>query len=248
MSNLSALVAASLRNSYRNKAVALVMLGFSAFGIAILDALVCALAILPELRSPDPDADKVAAYLAMIAYGTGFIAMGMNLNVITANTLVREKAQRIYESILGAPVSVRKLWLAKSLAIFLPGIALCEAFSLTTLLGFDALLIAPVTGSLLSPAMLFSALALIPILYFPLCCLVILVGLEGNPVSGNVIANVAFSAILTLALNLVTRAGMDMRSPAFALGNLALAALLGLLVLSLQRGLTKERVVLSCRS
>jgi hypothetical protein len=85
-------------------------------------------------------------------------------------------------------------------------------------------------------------------LFFPLSCLVILVGLAGNPVSGNVIANIAFSGLITLGINLVIRAGLDMASPAFALGNLALALLLGILALILQLRLSKERVVLSCRS
>jgi hypothetical protein len=245
MTRLQPLIAANFRASYRNRTVVLVMLGFCLFGIALLDVLVYALALRPLLASPGPDAALAARYLAMLAYGTGFIAMGMNLTIFTANILVKEKAQRIHESILAGPVTVRGLWMAKTLALFLPGLALCELMSLATLLGLDALVMAPRLGFLASPQMAFNVFALIPILFFPLYCLVILVGLAGNPVSGNVIANVAFSGILTLALNLVTRAGLDMGGPGFALGNLGLAAALGILVLGLQGRMSKERVILS---
>jgi hypothetical protein len=248
MKALAPLLSAHIRESYRHKAVALVMLGFSLFFIAVFIALVCFLAILPQTRSAAPDSSAVARYLALLAYGSGFIAMGMNLIVFTSNILVKEKAQRIYESILGGPVGVRELWLAKSLGVFLPGLAFCELASIVTFLAVNGLVIAPRIGFIASPAMAINALVLVPILYFPLCCLVILVGLEGNPVSGNVIANIAFSCMITLAINLVTRAGLDMGSPAFALGNLALAAIFGLPVLALRGRLTKERVVLSCRS
>ena len=248
MKSLVPLIGANLRNGYRNKAALGVMLAFSLFFIVGFVALIYALAILPQLKSTKPDASVVSRYLALLAFGGGFIAMGMNLNVFTANSLVKEKAQRIYESILGGPVGVREFWLAKSLAIFLPGLAFCEFVSIAILLGVGGLLIGPGLGPLVSPMMLFNVLALIPILYLPLGCLVILVGLVGNPVSGNVIANIAFSALITVAINLVTRGGVDMRSPAFAAWSLSLALAVGILVLVLQLRLSKERIVLSCRS
>lgn len=245
MRKLQPLIAANFRNSYRNRTVVLVMLGFCLFGIAILDVLVYALALRPLFASPGPDAALAARYLAMLAYGTGFIAMGMNLTIFTANILVKEKAQRIHESILAGPVTVRGLWMAKTLALFIPGLALCELMSLATILGFDALAFAPRMGFLASPQMIVNVLVLLPMLFFPLYCLVILVGLVGNPVSGNVIANVAFSGILTLVLNLVTRAGLDLGGSGFALGSLGLAAVLGILVFALQGRMSKERVILS---
>jgi len=77
---------------------------------------------------------------------------------------------------------------------------------------------------------------------------VLLVGLSANPISGNVIANVAFSVLVTLVINLVARAGLDVGSSAFALAHFALAGGVGLLVLFLQPRLTKERIVLSSRT
>ena len=104
MNSLFPLVVANLRNSYRNKLSVLVMLGLIVLLLAVLVGLICGLAILPQMRSAAPDLGAVARYLALLVYGTGFLAMGMNLTVFTSNNLVREKAQRIYETILGGPV------------------------------------------------------------------------------------------------------------------------------------------------
>jgi hypothetical protein len=248
MSSLAPTIVAHLRNSYRLKGAVFVMFGVSVLLIAGLMALVCVLAIVPETRSPNPNAAEAARYLGLIVYGTGLLVMGINLNVFTANNLVKEKAQRLFESILAGPVGVRTLWMAKSLAVFLPGLVFCEAFAIASFLGVNTLIIAPRMGFLASPTMIFNGLALVPILYFPLCCLVLLVGLSANPISGNVIANIAFAALVTLLINLVTRAGLDVGSSVFTLVHLALAGGVGLLVFVLQLRLTKERVVLSSRT
>lgn len=248
MSGLGTLIAANIRNSYRLKVAVFLMFGLSVLLVAGLIALVCVLAIAPETRSPSPNAAKVARYLGLIVYGSGLLAMGMNLNVFTANNLVKEKTQRLFESILAGPVEARTLWLAKSLAVFLPGLVLCETFAIVSLLAVNALIVTTRMGFLAPPTMIFNGLALVPILYFPLCCLVLLVGLSANPISGNVIANVAFSALVTLVINLVAHAGLDVGSFAFTLAHLALAGGVGLLVLALQPRLTKERIVLSSRT
>ena len=248
MNGLATLVAANIRNSYRLKVAVYLMLGLSVLLIAGLIALVCVLVILPQVRSPSPSTAEVTRYLGLIVYGSGLLAMGMNLNVFTANNLVKEKTQRLFESILAGPVEARTLWLAKSLAVFIPGFVLCEVFAIVSLVAVNSLFVTPRIGFLAPAAMIFNGLALVPILYFPLCCLVLLVGLAANPISGNVIANVAFSVLVTLVINLVARAGLDVGSSAFALAHLALAGGVGLLVLVLQPRLTKERIVLSSRT
>jgi len=56
----------------------------------------------------------------LIVYGTGLLAMGMNLNVFTANNLVKEKAQRLFESILAGPWESARSD-GQELAVFLRG-------------------------------------------------------------------------------------------------------------------------------
>jgi ABC-2 type transport system permease protein len=245
MSGFNAMLAAHFRVSYRIKLAVFMMLGLSVLLIGGLLALVCALAIVPETRSPNPNTAEISRYLALIAYITALVVMGMNSIVFTANILVKEKAQRLFESLLAAPVGARSLWMSKSLAVFLPGLVLGEAFAIAAFLVVDLFLIAPRIGFLISPIMIFNGLALVPILYFPVCCLVLLVGLQGNPISGNVIANVVLSVQIPLIANLAARAGLDVGSPLFTLAHIALSAAIGLLVLVLQLRFTKERIVLS---
>ena len=185
MSGLATLVAANIRNSYRLKVAVFLMLGLSVLLIAGLIALVCVLVIVPQVRSPSPSTAEVARYLGLIVYGSGLLAMGMNLNVFTANNLVKEKTQRLFESILAGPVEARTLWLAKSLAVFIPGFVLCEGFAIASWLAVNALFLTPRIGFLAPASMIVNGLALVPILYFPLCCLVLLVGLSANPDLGQ---------------------------------------------------------------
>jgi hypothetical protein len=248
MSMLSTLVGTFYRNSYRQKAVLAVMVGLALLLLAVLVALVSILAIAPLLRSAEPDVAAVSRYLSLLAFGAAFIGMGMNLNVFTANSLVKEKAQGLYESLLAAPVGVRRFWSAKSLTVFLPGLVIGEAMALAVYLGVDLLLVAPRLGFLASPGMLVAAFVLVPLVYLPLSYLVILVGLVGNPVSGNVIANVVFSGLITILINVVARGGVSPGSPGFALACAGVALAEAILVLALGRGLTKERVILSCKA
>jgi len=248
MNSLSVLVGTFYRNSYRQKAVLAVMVGLALLLLAVLVALVSILALAPLLRSAKPDVAAVSRYLSLLAFGAAFIGMGMNLNVFTANSLVKEKAQGLYESLLAAPVGVRRFWSAKSLTVFLPGLAIGEAMALAVYLGVDLLLVAPRLGFLASPGMLVAAFVLVPLVYLPLSYLVIFVGLVGNPVSGNVIANVVFSGLITILINVVARGGVSPGSPGFALACACVALVEAVLVLALGRRLTKERVILSCKA
>lgn len=248
MNSLPVLVGTFYRNSYRQKAVLAVMVGLAFLLLAVLVALVSTLAISPQLRSAAPDVSAVSRYLSLLAFGAAFIGMGMNLNVFTANSLVKEKAQGLYESILAAPVGVRRFWSAKSLAVFLPGLVIGEAMALAVCLGVDLFLVTPRLGFLASPGMIVAAFVLVPLLYLPLSYLVILAGLVGNPVSGNVIANVVFSGLIAALINVVARGGVSPESPGFAVACAVLALAETILVLVLGRGLTKERVILSCKA
>ncbi len=248
MSALETLIAANFRNSYRRPTALAVWLGLAALLMAGMVVPVLVLGVLPELRSASPNVPKVTHYLGLIAYGSGLLAMGLNLNVFSANNLVREKTQRLFESILAAPVAARTLWLAKTLAVFLPGLVLCDLCASACLLAVNALVIVPHVGAVGSPALVLAGLALVPLVYLPLSGLVLQLALAGNPVTANVVANAVFSASIAIIINLTVRGSLDVASPGFAWAHVVVAAGLGLLVLGLQLRLTRERIVLSCRA
>lgn len=245
MNSLATLIGQGIRVNYRMKSAVLVMLGLMVFFLALVLVLLCALVLIPQLRAPEPDHGEIGRYLGLILYSTALIAMGMHFNVFTANNLVKEKAQRIHESILAGPVGLRTLWAAKSLAVFLPGFIMAELLVLGVFLGLNGLLLAPRLGFLASPSLVASGFLLVPLLYLPLSFLVLLVGLSGNPVSANVIAQVLFSVLITLTINLVVRAGLDVSSPLFIAIHLGMALLIGVLIFLIRSRLSKERVVLS---
>jgi ABC-2 type transport system permease protein len=247
VSGLRTLVAASMRSHARLKVAVLLTLGLSVFLIAGLIALVGLLVIVPQARSPKPNTSELARYLGLVVYGSGLLTMGLTLNVFTANNLVKEKNQRLFESVLAAPVGARTLWLARTLAVFLPGLALCEVSAAASLLVVNAFFLTLGLPVFAPASTVVCGLLLVPVLYFPLCGVVLLTGLCGNPVSGNVIANVALSAVLTLVINLVVRAGMDVGSFSFALVHLTVAGGMAVVLIVLQPRLTKERIVLSSR-
>jgi hypothetical protein len=78
--------------------------------------------------------------------------------------------------------------------------------------------------------------------------LVHLVGLVGNPISGNVIAQVFLPVYATLVINLGVRSILEVTSWLFFLINLIIAIIAGIAVLFLKQYLNKERIVLSGRS
>lgn len=247
MKNFGGLLAVFIRSAYRNKLALFVMLGFALVVTAFLLALGCALALAPALGKPELDRNEIERWLALIVYGAGLIGMGMNFIIFSANPLMREKESRIYDSILAAPVGVRGLWAAKALAVFLPGLLLCEAFALLVFLGVNCFLVAPRAGFIASPLLILNGFALVPLVYLPLAFLVLLAGLTGRPGASNVIGQVFFSAHTPLVINLAVHTVLDPSSPDFTLVHLAVAALLALLVAAFLPKLTKERVVLSAR-
>jgi hypothetical protein len=88
---------------------------------------------------------------------------------------------------------------------------------------------------------------MVPIMYLCLSLLAHLIGLTGAPQSGNVVVQVFLPAMVVLAINLSVQTGLGITSWSFALINLGIAAVIGIVVALLYPRLTKERIVLSRR-
>jgi ABC-2 type transport system permease protein len=247
VSAFAALLVAASRSAYRSRAAAAVMGALALLFVSTSTVLLHAFALGPALRAPHPDPTAVGHALAHVLYAAGAIVMGLNLDVYTSNNVVREKAQRLLESLLSAPVDLGQLWVARSLAVFLPGLLACGLTSGALLLVLQVTLVGPRVGWVLTPALATDALALVPALYLPLTLLVVLVGLIAHPASANVIGQVVFAALVPTMIQLGARGVLYPGSRAFLLIHLALAALATTAVILLRPRLTKERVVLSCR-
>jgi ABC-type Na+ efflux pump permease subunit len=232
--------------------------GTGAFRIvaALLALLMLALAAGAALivSAPPPTgsasgAPTATALVGAMLYFATFLPFLILIWAFAGPLLIKEKASGRLETLLATPLSPRALWLAKTATLALPALAVSALSS-------ASLCIAAATAARALPAG--TALALPP--------LTILVCLLGNPLLlsglGALTVIIAFRAspdaaiipsfALGFGLMAIVPPGMalgfiDLSSPAFASAYLAAGALVWALVLVLERGMSKERIVLSSR-
>jgi ABC-2 type transport system permease protein len=165
-------------------------------------------------------------------------------SVFSAFSIAIDKVKRTLESLLATPLSLRQIWLGKSLAVALPGVAVGLLISLLVLLAMNLMVVVPAVGSFVMPDVisLLTGLIIVPLMAF---LVVSLVGFIQLIVTDPRIANFAF-IVAFLAVYISTFTNL------LPSGNLTIAYLiatvfLGVLILFLSRFLTVERVVLSSK-
>ena len=164
--------------------------------------------------------------------------------VFSAYSIIMDKAKRTIESLLATPLSLRQIWLGKSLAVTLPSITIALLVSFLALIAMNLTIIVPTIGNFILPSAvsLVTALVLVPLMTFFVVEIVSFLQLTtANPR----IANFAFTGIfLGIFMSTITEvtASWD-----FRLIYLAASLLLAAVTLFLARFLTKERVILSSK-
>ena len=169
--------------------------------------------------------------------------------VLSAYSIVMDKLKRTLESLLATPLSLRQVWIGKSLAVALPGAAVALVVSLLMLLAMNLIIIVPAVGHPVLPTVLSLAtgMVLAPLLGMLVVSLVsVLQMIMANPR----IANFAFMAIFFVVYFGVYSGVSARLSPS---GDFSVAYLIAILLLAavtyfLSRFLTKERVVLSSKA
>ena len=247
MRNIGPLLITSIRHTFRSRSAIFVWIILVLMLSGTATTLICVFLIAPAVEAQVVDRHVVELYLTLVVYFACLMGTGLALNVFTAQPMVKEKAQRTIESLLATPLKVREIWLAKSLAIALPGMLVGDVFGLVTLVVVNCVYVVPRMGFLITPQMAICSFVVVPAIFFSLSLLVHLVGLTGDAIVGAVIAQISVSIIATLMTNLGAHSTPDPTSWLFALINLLIAAGFGIAVLVLQPWLTKERIVLSCR-
>ena len=245
MRDIGLIITTSIRNNLRLKTLIIVFIGVALMCVAGISLFFCLLLIAPAMEAELPDRSELELYLSLIMYTACLIGVGINLNVFTFLPMTREKSRGNIESLLATPLKVKDIWLAKSLAVFLPGLVLGEVFTLITLIAVNYIYFVPRMGFLITPWMAISSFVAVPLIYLCLSLLVHLVGLTGKPATGNVIVQVFLPIIMTLMINLMVHHILDAVSWLFTLANLEIAAAIGIIVIFLQPRLTRERIVLS---
>jgi len=245
MKDLILIIITSIRNNLRLKSVGIIYIIVTLMIDAGLVVSFCIFFIAPAMDTASPDRAYLELYLGLLMYCTCILALGINLNSFGFQSMTREKSKGNIESLLATPLKVRDIWVAKGLAIFIPGLVVGEILTLIVLITVNYIYFTPSIGFIFNPWIAVSSFIAAPLIYLCLGLLVQFIGLTGKPATGNIIAAISLQIIVILMINLVIRRILDTASWPFTLANLGIAAAAVIALLSLQSRHTKEKIVLS---
>jgi len=245
MRDIILITVSSIKNNLKSKALTVVFVCVTQMIVAGLALFFCLLLIAPEINKPSPDRIQLELYLCLIMYTTCIICLGINMNVFAFQSITKEKSRGNIESLMATPLSVKDIWIAKSLAVFIPGMVLGEILTLAALLAVNYIYFVPKIGFVYTRWMALNSFLAVPLIYLCLSLFAHLIGLTGKPATGNVIVQIFLPTVLSLMINLAIRNILDAASWPFTLANLGLAAVITIIVIFLQPRITRERIVLS---
>ena len=245
MKDLILIIITSIRNNLKLKSVGIVYIVVTLMIAAGLIVSLCIFLIDPAMDKTSPNRADLELYLGILMYSTCILALGLNLNSFGFQSMTREKSRGNIESLLATPLKARDIWVAKGLAIFIPGLVVGEILTLIVLITVNYIYFTPSIGFIFNPWIAVSSFITAPLIYLCLGLLVQFIGLTGKPATGNIIAAISLQVILILMINLAVRRILDAASWPFTLANLGVAAIAVIALLSLQPRRTKEKIVLS---
>jgi len=245
MRDIILITISSIKNNLKSKALTIVFVCVTLMIAAGLALFFCLLLITPAVKTSVPDRTKLELYLSLIMYTTCLICSGINLNVFAFQSMAREKSRGNIESLMATPVNVKNIWIAKSLAVFIPGMVLGEILTFAALLAVNYIYFVPGIGFIYSHWIGLNSFLVIPLVYLCLSFLVHLIGLTGKPATGNILVQLFLPIAITLMINLLLRNILDGVSWPFTAAGLVIAAVIIIIVIILKPRITSERIVLS---
>ena len=238
-----------LRETLRTKA----FYGSVGIVIFVLVALAAGLggninALIEQGTSPAEVASAIQTLMGTTAFTLSLIIMLLFCMYTNAYTLIMEKVKRSIESLLCTPLSLRQIWLGKTLAISLPSIVLGLLFTFGGIAGINHFFVVPELGHSIMPgaAPLVAILVVVPSIVFFFASLMIALQL--------IIANIRWISAALIGLVVAVMFGLS--PPILKFGSaswsivfisLGVAAALALVTIFLSRLVTKERIVLSSK-
>lgn len=165
-------------------------------------------------------------------------------SIFAAYSIIVDKSKRTLESLMVTPISLNKIWFAKTLGVTIPSVIIALGISLIAYLTMNFALVVPNINELILPdwPVIFTDVVLIPVLIFFVVVLVIYFQLV---VSNPRVANLVFTGIFLLLFfgtNFIAQLGFTVDYRMIFLG---LIVVCGGLSYLFSRSLTKERVILS---
>jgi ABC-2 type transport system permease protein len=167
--------------------------------------------------------------------------------IFAAYSVIVDKSKRNLESLMATPISLKQLWLGKTLGVTLPSVIIALLVSIIGYVAINFGLIIPHTGNFifLDPSAIITVLVLIPLLLFTISALVIYMQLI---ISNPRVANFAFTAIFLLIFFVMTFLSQKGFETNFGIIYLGMTIICGGLAYFLSKSLTKEKVLLSSKS
>jgi ABC-type transport system involved in multi-copper enzyme maturation permease subunit len=224
--------------------------------ISILFALITAAAsiiIIVVLRRQELPGKEIAGpilelLISLVAYFLPLFVIMTFIWAFAQLTIIKEKVNGIIESLLATPLGPGEIWMAKSMAIFLPGYIISIISTLIILLSVNFFVIIPATGDFLLPVtVLLISLLINPLLFLALLLFIVLFSMANNPeiaIAPSFL--VGFGLMIGIPLGVATGA-INLASWSFTLWCLGGAVLFLAIDLALYRLLTKENIVLSSK-
>lgn len=199
-------------------------------------------------RTGSSSRDIIAAVRLLINVATATMPLMLSMlvcGVFSAYAVIMDKTKRIFESLLSTPVSLAQVWLGKSLAVFVPGMAISIVITLLLIILLNFLAIMPALGTFILPDFVTVLIGFVdvPVMVFLVISIICMFQLiTSNPR----IPNIAFSFIF-MAIYFTTITQLD-TSWNFSLIYLMITLVLAGANWLCSRFLTKERVILSNKS
>ena len=165
--------------------------------------------------------------------------------IFSSYSISMEKTKRSMESLLATPISIKQVWLGKSLAVALPSMVAALMISFLVLIGINVAKVHQVAGCYIFPTALslVTGMVIVPLLVFAIILIVSFIQLTiANPMTGRLV----FISIFMMTFLSTTLFDFGTTRD-FALIYLIAAVLLASSIRFIKRFLTEERVVLSSK-
>lgn len=187
--------------------------------------------------------------LSNIAFYTFPLVLAMLIcSIFSAYSIIMDKTKRTLESLLATSVSLRQIWLGKTLAVAVPSIVLSLLLSILALVACNLIIVVPAIGRFIVPDSLSLAIGLviIPVMTF---LIVLVVNFFQLTMTNPRIANLIFPGIfIGIFISTVISLGKSYDfAPTYLKITLIVIGILIAVNLLLSRFLTKDRVILSSK-
>ena len=201
------------------------------------------------VRNGASQAEMLASAQAVtnvVFYTIPLIIVMLVCSVLSSYAVIMDKNKRSIESLLATPLSLRQVWIAKDLAVTIPGSIIGVVMSILVLAVINAIAYGPAMGVIVLPSALsmVTGIILVPLLTFFVVGIVTCLQLIlTNPRFASFIFSVLF--LVAFFPTVVTQFGLKLD---YSLIYLIVILVFLAINYFLSRLLTKERIVLSSKA